>query len=97
MKKVAIIWRESAYNNGFKCNKCGKGLSEGGDVATPDYCLVDEEELSELEKGNLEKDARVPFFCPHCHSCVAYARLVDAPKELTGMQGNFVDFLKNKA
>ena len=24
MKKTAFIWRKSMYDNGFKCNKCGR-------------------------------------------------------------------------
>lgn len=79
MIKEAIIWRESVYKNRFIC-KCGRKLAD--------------------DNGNVNGDTLVAKYindteylhCPKCKNAVAYITKIDAPENMSGLQGNIEDF-----
>ena len=55
MKKIATIWRESVYNNDFRCNICGtKIANEKGEILR---------QRGDIFEGILQ--------CPRCFNVVA--------------------------
>lgn len=75
MKKTAFIWRESVYKNHFIC-KCGYKLAN--DKGYPgEHVLAGK--VNETEY----------LFCPECELAVAKLTEIDAPEDMTGLQGDF--------
>ncbi len=94
MEKYATIWRESIYNNDFKCDKCGRKLSDTGDE--PTYCKVSQKELEKLEESKVEDRRIARCWCPSCKEYVALITKIEADEDVYGKQGYFLDFIRKK-
>lgn len=81
----AIIWRESMYKNGFKCNECGNpcATEKNGKVEILDDVLFD-----------VHTDR---LYCPKCGNYIAKMTIIDAPEEEHGKKiGYFDEYQKRK-
>lgn len=82
MNTPAIIWRESVYKNGFKCNECGAQIADS-ETGEP----LDNTPFSPL--GNF-------LFCPSCLNPVAQLEVVDVSEDVQGLQGDYEDFRRKQ-
>lgn len=75
MKKTAIIWRKSVYENDFRCNVCKAALFNADTMTVKDEVIIDEEKQS--------------MFCPDCKNKVAHIQEIIVTRNIEGLQGNW--------